>query len=490
MNIICPKSIPGCKTYPGIPAEADFPITNISSEAPDQLIFTSPVWPRYVPPYDTTIGPDPTFWSQDCVGFVHSAISQDLADLEAYLASLILCPPNSEEKLQFSNDEQIAFASCPGGFNFFWYRVPAGTFVSPLLSQQDGMIWKEQANAQALAFAQQQASKKDLQFCIDCPILHGQGGWLCIGEEFDPDLNFFQLTGANSQADYDFTVSTGQLPPGASLEKVQHNQAALAGTATQPGNYTFKIRAQRIGFPNTFAEVQLTIMVLDIVENTIPNVVNCNTCTTQLHGAGGVSPYTFDVSSGSLPTGLSLSTSGLFSGFAKDVGTYHFTVRITDSENRTCTKSFTMVVTDANPWNLMGWTSSAIRDSGITAISKGFVAGFAKGDGGGVGQAQANGGIASFVNGTILHCVLKITWSGALAPAANSIVDVQMNDGGTLTTLYHGGTSPILGGGPGTYAILFDIAPSLPRAFGMVIIVSAAAPTGDAGFSLQFEMSC
>jgi hypothetical protein len=51
----------------------------------------------------------------------------------------------------------------------------------------------------------------------------------------------------------------------------------------------------------------------------------------QLHTSGGQSPLTFSVISGSLPSGLNLSTTGSISGTPATAGNYSFTVRATDS---------------------------------------------------------------------------------------------------------------------------------------------------------------
>jgi hypothetical protein len=48
-------------------------------------------------------------------------------------------------------------------------------------------------------------------------------------------------------------------------------------------------------------------------------------------GAGGYGSYTYSVSAGSLPAGLSLSTGGVLTGTPSAAGAYNFTVRATDS---------------------------------------------------------------------------------------------------------------------------------------------------------------
>jgi uncharacterized protein YhjY with autotransporter beta-barrel domain len=55
----------------------------------------------------------------------------------------------------------------------------------------------------------------------------------------------------------------------------------------------------------------------------------------QLTAAGGMAPYTFAVTSGSTPAGITLSSTGLLAGAATAAGAYNFTVTATDSSTAT-----------------------------------------------------------------------------------------------------------------------------------------------------------
>src|SRR2546430_140385 len=62
---------------------------------------------------------------------------------------------------------------------------------------------------------------------------------------------------------------------------------------------------------------------------------------------GGTAPYTFALVSGVLPRGLSFSSSGVISGTPTNNGSWTFTVRVTDSTNKTFTRSFTLSITSS-----------------------------------------------------------------------------------------------------------------------------------------------
>jgi subtilisin family serine protease len=68
-----------------------------------------------------------------------------------------------------------------------------------------------------------------------------------------------------------------------------------------------------------------------------------------LAATGGTAPYTWSLASGSLPSGLSLSTGGLLSGTVSggaSLGTASFTVQVTDSASKTATKGLSVDVRD------------------------------------------------------------------------------------------------------------------------------------------------
>ena len=65
----------------------------------------------------------------------------------------------------------------------------------------------------------------------------------------------------------------------------------------------------------------------------------------QLTASGGQPPYTWSLTSGSLPTGLSLSTSGVISGVPTAAGTFTFTVQVRDQQSNRAGKNLSITVT-------------------------------------------------------------------------------------------------------------------------------------------------
>jgi Ice-binding-like/Putative Ig domain len=78
---------------------------------------------------------------------------------------------------------------------------------------------------------------------------------------------------------------------------------------------------------------------------TLPNGTIGIAYSATVSGSGGTAPYTFAVTSGVLPTGLSLNaTTGVIAGTPTTAGTFDFTITATDSLNCPGSRSYTIVI--------------------------------------------------------------------------------------------------------------------------------------------------
>ena len=100
------------------------------------------------------------------------------------------------------------------------------------------------------------------------------------------------------------------------------------------------------GNGGTSNAVILTIVdpPLTITTTSLPNGTVGVAYIATLSASGGTQPYTWSVSTGSLPTGLKLSTSGTISGTPTAAGSYGFAVQVRDSGGATATQSYTVSV--------------------------------------------------------------------------------------------------------------------------------------------------
>ena len=92
-------------------------------------------------------------------------------------------------------------------------------------------------------------------------------------------------------------------------------------------------------------------MAIAIAPSALPNALNGDAYSQALTASGGTAPYTYAVTSGALPTGLSLdSATGIISGTPSTSGFSTFTVTATDSLAATGAQAFNLYVSGKVYW--------------------------------------------------------------------------------------------------------------------------------------------
>src|SRR5207237_4333084 len=85
----------------------------------------------------------------------------------------------------------------------------------------------------------------------------------------------------------------------------------------------------------TFRYTLFIATPLSILTATLPNAVLGVNYAQTLQAGGGQGPYIWSISSGALPSGITLDrASGRISGTAASGGSFTFTVQVMDSGNR------------------------------------------------------------------------------------------------------------------------------------------------------------
>ena len=141
-----------------------------------------------------------------------------------------------------------------------------------------------------------------------------------------------------------WTVSSGTLPPGLTLSAT----GVLNGTPTTAGSYPFTVQVTDKAGATASTAFQLTIAAAAPAITTaspLP-VGNVNTGYSQsLAATGGTPPYTnWAISTGTLPSGVTLSSAGVLSGTPTTAGTYSFTVQVTDNAGATAFTAFQLTI--------------------------------------------------------------------------------------------------------------------------------------------------
>lgn len=118
-------------------------------------------------------------------------------------------------------------------------------------------------------------------------------------------------------------VFTGQVPTGLTATQISGTAFELSGTPTQAGTYVFTASVGSVS-------VNFQVSIVGITNSPTPATKN-SAYSFQFTVAGGTAPYTFSIVAGSLPAGLTMSSTGLISGTPTTAQTTAFTVSVSDS---------------------------------------------------------------------------------------------------------------------------------------------------------------
>ena len=153
-----------------------------------------------------------------------------------------------------------------------------------------------------------------------------------------------------------FYVVGGTLPPGSKLDK---HTGQLTGYLRQVGTFNFSLGARDgsdAGIPGnrdpSFGEdrrdfsITVALGPPNLLPQTIPAAQFNASYGYQLDVAGGTAPYTFALTGGTLPNGITVSSTGFLGNFAAQGGAapFDFTVTVTDAAGLTDTENFQMQV--------------------------------------------------------------------------------------------------------------------------------------------------
>lgn len=160
-----------------------------------------------------------------------------------------------------------------------------------------------------------------------------------------------QNTAASGATPYTYSVSAGSLPAGTSLNT---STGLVSGTPTTNGAFSYTIRVtDNIG--QTATTVRSGTIYAALTLTATPSALTKVTKTYSQANtvSGGVAPYTYAVSAGSVPAGTSLNTStGLVSGTPTTTGAFSYTIRVTDGQSTTATATTSGTISPNDTGNM------------------------------------------------------------------------------------------------------------------------------------------
>jgi hypothetical protein len=320
------------------------------------------------------------------------------------------------------------------------------------------------------------------------------------------------ISATGGVAPYTFTIVSGTLPTGLTLA----TNGKISGTPTTVETSTFTVQvtdseaAPRTATAILSIKINAVSQTLAITTTNLPAGTVDTAYSQKIVATGGTTPYTFSITSGTLPAGLTLSTSGTISGTPTTTGTSPFTVTVTDSSSPAQTASAPLSITiDAEqqltitttslPAGLVGqaYTATIAATGGAQPYAFSITSGILP-----AGLALSTGGIISGTPTTLgtspftvtvtdashpqmtAHANLSITVDAALAITTTTLPPATIGRAYSATITATGGVPPY------TFSILTGSLPNgLTLSAAGIISGTPAGPPITSAFTVQVSDS-
>ncbi|ULT73295.1 putative Ig domain-containing protein [Pseudomonas sp. BC42] len=305
---------------------------------------------------------------------------------------------------------------------------------------------------------------------------------------------------ANSSANpITLSLSGGAASSVAVATAASHGTATASGTsitytptAGYSGSDSFTYTATNASGTSSPATVTITVSAptLAITPTTLPDGIQGTAYNQTVTATGGTTPYTYAISAGSLPAGLSLNTSsGVISGTPTVSGTFNLTVTATDANSATGSRAYTLQINGLPPVANAVSTTVAANSSAnpITLnITGGGASSVAIATAASHGTATASGTSITYTptagySGSDSFTYTATNASGTSSPATVTITvsapSITLSPGslsnGSVGTAYNQTVTATGGTAPYTYAITSG---SLPA--GLILNTTTGAISG------------
>ncbi|MBD9402357.1 autotransporter domain-containing protein [Comamonas sp. CMM02] len=327
------------------------------------------------------------------------------------------------------------------------------------------------------------------------------------------------FSASGGTAPYSYNITSGSMPAGLSLSP----SGTLSGTPTTGGAYNFSIGVQdRYGATGS-QTYSLTVSAPSITlsPGSLSNGTVGTPYSATLSSTGGTAPYSYSITSGSLPTGLSLNTgTGAISGIPSVAGAYNLTITATDTNSATGSQAYSITIGGQVPVStaVIAVVPANSSLNPITLnISGGAATSVAVASAASHGTATASGTSISYTPAAGFSGVDSFTYtatnaSGTSSPATVSItvsaptltITPTTLPNGTQSTAYSQTLTTSAGTAPYSYRItsgnlpaglslntssgVFSGTPTAGGAFNLTITVTDAnGATGSQPYSLQVQ---
>ncbi|MEA2326405.1 MAG: hypothetical protein QOE68_1364, partial [Thermoanaerobaculia bacterium] len=173
------------------------------------------------------------------------------------------------------------------------------------------------------------SSSQNFTLTVTCPGVSVVNPVVTTGTAGTPFSQTFTQNGGTPPVS--FTLNSGTLPPGLTLSAA----GVLSGTPTGSGTFPITVKVTDVGGCTAVGPTYNlvischTVTVNNPATSTGTATVAFSQTFTQSGAVGGA---TFSLNSGTLPTGLTLSSAGVLSGTPTQTGSFPITVKVTDGQ--------------------------------------------------------------------------------------------------------------------------------------------------------------
>lgn len=193
---------------------------------------------------------------------------------------------------------------------------------------------------------------------------------------------------------------------------------------TNGGSFTVRVQATDELTRSSVASTSVVVYcpAITLSPTTLPDATHGGAYSQNLSAAGGTSPYTFAVTEGTLPGGLTLDPAGNLSGTATQGGRFDFTVTAYDAFGCTGTQDYSIQVPNNAP-NAVDDETSVVVDSTDNVID--VLANDSDAD----GDTLAIEAVGTPANGTATIVGTTITYTPNTGFTGDDTFNYTINDG-------------------------------------------------------------